>query len=55
MNFSRQLKKYRELAGYSQDTLAAKIYVTRQTISKWENDPLLNTSKNLLCLGQRIH
>lgn len=34
MNFSKQLKKYRELNGYSQEILAEKIYVTRQTISK---------------------
>lgn len=51
MNFSRQLKKYRELAGYSQDTLAAKIYVTRQTISKWENDHTYPDIHNLIALS----
>ncbi|MBE9389933.1 helix-turn-helix domain-containing protein [Vagococcus salmoninarum] len=51
MNFSRQLKKYRELAGFSQDILAEKIYVTRQTISKWENDHTYPDIHNLIALS----
>ncbi|MCM6881143.1 helix-turn-helix domain-containing protein [Enterococcus italicus] len=51
MNFSKQLKKYRELNGYSQEILAEKIYVTRQTISKWENDKTYPDIHNLITLS----
>lgn len=51
MNFSKQLKKYRELNGYSQEILAEKIYVTRQTISKWENDKTYPDIHNLIALS----
>lgn len=51
MNFSKQLKKYRELKGYSQEVLAEKIYVTRQTISKWENDKSYPDIHNLIALS----
>jgi len=51
MNFSKQLKRYRELNGYSQEVLAEKIYVTRQTISKWENDKTYPDIHNLIALS----
>lgn len=51
MNFSKQLKKYRELSKFSQETLAEKIYVTRQTISKWENDRSYPDIHNLVALS----
>lgn len=51
MNFSNQLKKYRELHGFSQEILAEKIYVTRQTISKWENDKTYPDIHNLIALS----
>lgn len=51
MNFSKQLKKYRELNHYSQEDLAEKIYVTRQTISKWENDRSYPDIHNLVALS----
>lgn len=38
MEISRQIKKLRHEANLSQEELADKIYVTRQTISNWEND-----------------
>lgn len=37
MEFSKQIKKYRLDSKLSQDELAEKVYVTRQTISNWEN------------------
>ena len=37
MELGKQIKKYRSELGLSQDALADKIYVTRQTISNWEN------------------
>ena len=51
MNFSKQLKKYRELNQLSQEKLAEKIYVTRQTISKWENDKSYPDIHNLVALS----
>ncbi|MBO4399096.1 MAG: helix-turn-helix domain-containing protein [Lachnospiraceae bacterium] len=46
MELSNQMKKYRSEAGLSQDALAEKIYVSRQTISNWEtgkNYPDINS------------
>lgn len=37
MEISTQIKKYRNAMELSQEELAEKIYVTRQTISNWEN------------------
>ncbi|WP_430607188.1 hypothetical protein IGJ55_000324 [Enterococcus sp. AZ170] len=51
MNFNKQLKIYRERDGYSQEELAEKIYVTRQTISKWENDHTYPDIHNLIALS----
>ena len=36
MTMNEKIKKYREQAGYSQETLAQKMNVSRQTITKWE-------------------
>ena len=36
MEIGNQMKKYRGELGLSQDALAEKIYVSRQTISNWE-------------------
>ena len=46
MELSSQMKKYRNQAGLSQDALAEKIFVSRQTISNWEtgkNYPDINS------------
>lgn len=51
MNFSNQLKKYRNIHQLSQEALAEKIYVTRQTISKWENDKSYPDIHNLIALS----
>lgn len=51
MNFSKQLRFYRERNSYSQEELAEKIYVTRQTISKWENDRTYPDIHNLIALS----
>ena len=46
MELSIQIKKYRTELHLSQEELAEKVYVTRQTISNWENEKscLLYTS-----------
>ena len=38
MEIGRQIKKYRTELKLSQEEMADKIYVTRQTVSNWEND-----------------
>ena len=38
MELSIQIKKYRKELHLSQEELAEKVYVTRQTISNWENE-----------------
>ena len=35
--FHENLKKLRKAKGLSQEALAERLHVTRQTISKWEN------------------
>lgn len=37
VEISRQIKKYRLESNLSQEQLAEKVFVTRQTISNWEN------------------
>ena len=36
-NLSQNIRKYREQMSMSQEELAQKLYVTRQTISNYEN------------------
>ena len=36
MEVSAQIKKYRSHMGISQEELAEKVYVSRQTVSNWE-------------------
>ena len=38
MELNAQIKKYRSSLNLSQEELAEKLYVTRQTISNWENE-----------------
>ena len=50
MEIGKRIKKYRELIHLSQEELADKVYVSRQTISNWENDksyPDINSLKIL--------
>lgn len=37
MEVGNQIKKYRQSINLTQEELAEKIYVTRQTVSNWEN------------------
>ena len=38
MEIGKQIKKYRTELGLSQEEFADKIFVTRQSVSNWEND-----------------
>ncbi|MGM9978294.1 MAG: helix-turn-helix domain-containing protein [Clostridium sp.] len=52
MELGKQIKKYRNELGLSQDALAEKIYVSRQTISNWENDKSYPDVNSLVLLSE---
>ena len=51
MELGQHIKRHRTERGLSQDDLAAKIYVSRQTISNWENDKTYPDIESLLLLS----
>ncbi len=51
MDVGIRIKKYREKQNISQDKLAEKIFVSRQTISNWENDKSYPDIKSLMMLS----
>ena len=55
MELSHQIKKYRHQFNISQEALAEKIYVSRQTISNWENDKSYPDIHSLVLLSEIFH
>lgn len=51
MELGSQIKQNRARLGFSQDALAERIYVSRQTISSWENDKTYPDVQSLLLLS----
>lgn len=51
MDVGIRIKKYREKQNISQDKLAEKIFVSRQTISNWENNKSYPDIKSLMMLS----
>lgn len=51
MELNAQIKKYRSSLNLSQEELAEKLYVTRQTISNWENEKSYPDIHSLLLLS----
>lgn len=51
MELGSQIKKHRMGQDLSQEDLAAKIYVSRQTVSNWETDKTYPDVENLLLLS----
>ena len=51
MEIGKQIRKYRSELKLSQDELADKVYVTRQTISNWENDRNYPDIRSLVLLS----
>lgn len=51
MNLGHQIKYYRQRDHLSQESLVEKLYVSRQTISNWENDKSYPDIHNLLMLS----
>ena len=51
MEIGNQIRKYRTSLNLSQDELADRIYVTRQTISNWENNRNYPDIRSLVLLS----
>ena len=51
MEIGKQIRKYRSELKLSQDDLADKVFVTRQTISNWENDRNYPDIRSLVLLS----
>lgn len=52
MELGKQIKDCRQVAGLSQEELAERVYVSRQTISNWENDKSYPDVHSLVLLGE---
>lgn len=55
MNVGARIKKYREKQNISQDELALKVFVSRQTISNWETNKSYPDIKSLTLLSHIFH
>ena len=51
MIIGKHIKEFRNNLGFSQDELAEKVFVSRQTISNWENDKSYPDVQSLLLLS----
>lgn len=51
MNIGNKIKTYRKVRGLSQEALAKKVYVSRQTISNWETNKGYPDIQNILLLS----
>ncbi len=52
MELGKRIQKYRKEGALSQDALAEKVFVSRQTISNWENDKSYPDVKSLVLLSE---
>lgn len=52
MELGKQIKKFRNELSLSQDVLAEKVYVSRQTISNWENGKSYPDVNSLVLLSE---
>lgn len=52
MEVGHRIREQRTAIGMSQDDLAARVYVSRQTISSWENDKTYPDLQSLLLLSE---
>jgi transcriptional regulator with XRE-family HTH domain len=55
MELGKQIKKYRNELEISQEKLAEKIYVSRQSVSNWENDKNYPDINSLIRLSEVFH
>ena len=52
MNIGNEIKKRRAQMNLSQEELAEKVYVTRQTVSNWETEKSYPDIHSVLLLSQ---
>ena len=52
MELGKQIKKYRQEVQLSKEELADRVYVSRQTISNWENDKSYPDVNSLVLLSE---
>ena len=52
MEIGARIREHRSALGLSQDELAGRVYVSRQTISSWENDKTYPDVQSLLLLSE---
>ena len=52
MELGKQIKKYRSEMNLAQDELAEKVFVSRQTVSNWENNKNYPDIKSLLLMSE---
>lgn len=52
MEVSKQIRQHREALGLSQEALAGRVFVTRQTVSNWETGKTYPDVKSLLLLSE---
>ena len=55
MELGKQIKNCRQEANLSQEGLAERVYVSRQTISNWENDKSYPDVNSLVLLSEVFH
>ena len=55
MELGKQIKRYRMEANLSQEESADKVFVSRQTISNWENDKNYPDIKSLVLMSEVFH
>lgn len=55
MELGKQIKRYRNELAISQEELAERIYVSRQTISNWENDKSYPDVHSLVLLSEAFN
>lgn len=55
MEIGKQIQKYRTAAGFSQEELADRLYITRQTLSNWETGKTYPDINSLLRLSDLFH
>ena len=51
MDIGNKIKEYRKMLNMSQDELALKVFVSRQTVSNWETNKSCPDVKSLIILS----
>ena len=55
MRLGERLKEYRNQEGLSQEQLAEKLNVSRQAVTKWENDKGIPDIDNLIVISDELN